>query len=136
MKSRILIASLLAVAVLLAFAGCSQAAAQESLNAAGNAVRSSVDAVEGAVTGTVSSTPTGAAQQPTTVTSALTKEEAEAIALEHAGFTADQVSWLHTEYEIDNGVAQYEVDFHQDRWEYEYEINAETGAIMAYDRDD
>ena len=142
MKTKLLIVSLLTVALLLAFTGCSQATAQENLNSAGNMVRSGVDAaedmVENAVSGTVSTESAGAAVQPTTAAAAaaVTKEEAEAIALEPAGFTADQVSWLHTEYEEDNGVPQYEVDFHQDRWEYEYEIDAETGAILSYDRDD
>ena len=65
----------------------------------------------------------------------LTKEEAQAIALEQAGFTADQVSRLRTEYEIDDGVALYEVTFFADGWEYDYEIDAKTGKILSYDRD-
>ena len=66
----------------------------------------------------------------------ITKEEAEAIALNHAGFTADQVSWLRANYELDDGVHQYEVQFHHGRWEYDYEITAKTGEILSYDRDD
>lgn len=73
---------------------------------------------------------------PVSTDGLITKEEAEAIALNHAGFTADQVSWLRTSYEIDDGVHQYEVQFHQGRWEYDYEINAKTGEILSYDRDD
>ena len=65
----------------------------------------------------------------------ITREQAEAIALEHAGFTADQVTRLRTEYEVDDGVPRYEVQFRQGRWEYDYEINADTGAIISYDRD-
>lgn len=67
---------------------------------------------------------------------AITKEEAESIALEQAGLTADQVTGLRTEYEIDDGVPRYEVQFRQGRWEYDYEINADTGEILSYDRDD
>lgn len=66
----------------------------------------------------------------------VTREEAEKIALDHAGFTAEQVTDLRTEYETDDGVARYEVQFRQGRWEYDYEINANTGAILSYDRDD
>lgn len=66
----------------------------------------------------------------------ITREQAQTIALEHAGFTADQVSGLRTEYEIDDGIARYEVQFRQGRWEYDYEINTGTGAILSYDRDD
>lgn len=66
----------------------------------------------------------------------VTREQAEAIALAHAGFTADQVKRLRTEYEIDDGIPRFEVQFRQGRWEYDYEINADTGAILSYDRDD
>lgn len=66
----------------------------------------------------------------------ISPERAQNIALEHAGFTADQVARLRTEYEVDDGVRLYEVKFRQGRWEYDYEINANTGAILSYDRDD
>ena len=66
----------------------------------------------------------------------ITAEEAESIALEHAGFTADEVTGLHSQYDLDDGVPEYEVEFRADGWEYEYEIHAETGDIRAYDRDD
>ncbi len=81
---------------------------------------------------------TPAANRVTVPTQAgtISAEQAQNIALEHAGFTADQVRWLRTEYEVDDGVARYEVQFRQGRWEYDYEINAATGAILSYDRDD
>lgn len=68
-------------------------------------------------------------------TAMITREEAQAIALEHAGLTADQVQGLRAEYEFDDGIARYEVRFRQGRWEYDYEINAATGDIISYDRD-
>lgn len=83
--------------------------------------------------------PTQTASEPSAATSAtasISREQAEAIALEHAGFTADQVTYLHTDYEIDDGIPQYEIEFHQDRWEYDYEINAENGDIISFSRDD
>lgn len=66
----------------------------------------------------------------------LTVEEAKAIALKHAGFTADQVRFLRAEYEIDDRIPHYDIEFDQGRWEYEYEISAETGDILSYERDD
>ncbi|MBP3634307.1 MAG: PepSY domain-containing protein [Oscillospiraceae bacterium] len=66
----------------------------------------------------------------------ITEQEAQQIALEHAGFTADQVTQLRVSYEIDDGVPEYEVDFRVDRMEYEYTIHAETGDILSYDMDD
>lgn len=65
----------------------------------------------------------------------LTREEAEAIALEHAGFAADQVLHLRSELDYDNGHKEYDVEFQVDRWEYDYEIHAETGKILSWDKD-
>lgn len=67
---------------------------------------------------------------------ALTDQDAQRIALDHAGFTPDEVTYLHARYELDDGVPQYEVGFHKDRWEYDYEIDARTGEILSYDRED
>ena len=66
----------------------------------------------------------------------LTKAEAEAIALKHAGFTAQQVKGLRSELDIDSGIAHYEVEFRVGQWEYEYEIHAETGAVLSFEKDD
>lgn len=76
------------------------------------------------------------AANPPQRTEALTKEQAQTIALDHAGFTQADVERLHTEYDLDDGVPEYEVQFRVGRWEYEYEIHAETGAIRSYDKDD
>ena len=75
----------------------------------------------------------GAAQQ---IGGLLTAEEAIDIALQDAGFARDQVEYLHAEYEVDRGVPQYEVEFHQGQWEYDYEINAENGAILSRSREE
>lgn len=67
---------------------------------------------------------------------ALTGEDAWNIALEHAGFSAEEVEGLRAEGEIDDGVPQYDVTFRVDRLEYEYEIHAETGEILSFERDE
>lgn len=72
---------------------------------------------------------------PAAEASALSQQEAEAIALEHAGLTADQVSFLHSEYEIDDGVSQYDVEFYHENLEYNYEIHALTGQILEFEKD-
>lgn len=71
-----------------------------------------------------------ATEPPVTEVTTLTAEEAKAIALAHAGFTADQVTRLRAEFDRDDGVTEWEVEFRVDGWEYEYEINAETGEIL------
>jgi len=66
----------------------------------------------------------------------LTGEDAEAIALEHAKLTAADVKRLYSEYEIDDGIPHFDVQFDTDKLEYEYEIHAETGDILSYEQDD
>ena len=81
-------------------------------------------------------TPTGQDSVTTSPSSnAITEERAKEIALEHAGFTADQVEQLRVEYEVDDRVPQYDVEFYVDQWEYEYEIHAESGDIISFDKD-
>lgn len=119
MKTQII--PLLLAALLLV--GCGSPMAQADAGA-----ERMMDAVESAAMNLPAVTETTAAP--------LTKEEAQAIALQHAGFTADQVTRLRTEYEIDDGIPRFEVTFRQGRWEYDYEINADTGTILSFDRDD
>lgn len=133
MKFRVLITTLLAVLLLISFSGCAMAAGAQ-LDAVEDVVEDRLDAAEDAAEAALR--PERGTAPTTGTAQLLTKEQAEAIALEHAGFAADQVTYLRTEYEIDDGIHQYEVQFHQGRWEYDYEINAETGAILSYDMDD
>lgn len=72
-------------------------------------------------------TPTPA---PSTSADRLTREQAQAIALSHVGLTASDVRGLRVEYDVDDGVPVYEVEFHAGGFEYDYEIHALTGAIL------
>lgn len=65
----------------------------------------------------------------------LTAEEAQAIALAHAGLTADQVTWVKTELDRDDGRSEWDVDFRNGDYEYDYEIHAETGAVLKWDKE-
>ncbi len=86
-----------------------------------------------APTGTTTTSSSTAA--PTDVPIQLTTEEAEQIAVAHAGLTADAVTELRTEYEIDNGRGKFEVSFRNGDYEYSYDIDAVTGQVISYDRD-
>lgn len=77
-------------------------------------------------------TQTGA---PAETTGRISEEAAWQIALEHAGLTRDQVTGSRIEFEYDDGRPEYKVEFYHDRTEYEYEIHAETGKILSYERD-
>lgn len=65
----------------------------------------------------------------------ITQDEAIAAALNHAGFTSEEVSGLYVESEMDDGVPEYEIQFYKDNVEYDYTIHAKTGAIISYDKD-
>lgn len=131
MKIRVF--SLLLIGALL-LTGCSASTVGQRLDAAGDALEDRIEAVGDAIENAVIPAPDQSVSH--TAAAEITREQAQTIALEHGGFTADQVTGLRTEYEIDDGIARYEVQFRQGRWEYDYEINAETGAILSYDRDD
>lgn len=57
---------------------------------------------------------------------------AETAAISHKGITASQVTMMKTELDYENGTAVYEVEFKYGRYEYEYEIDAVTGAVLRY----
>lgn len=63
------------------------------------------------------------------------REAAKQAALQHAGFDADSVNFTHVHLEFDDGRWQYDVEFHQGQEEYDYDIDAVTGEILAYDHD-
>ena len=65
----------------------------------------------------------------------ISKEEARNIALSHAGLSANDVTHLKAEFDFDDGVPEYEVDFRHGGYEYDYDIHAETGKIRSWDKD-
>lgn len=61
------------------------------------------------------------------------KDAARAAALKHAGLTRSQVTRLETELDYEKGRRIYEVEFYSGNKEYEYEIDAYSGAVLAYE---
>ena len=62
----------------------------------------------------------------------ITLDQAKEIALTHAGQTADAVWFEKAEQDYDDGILVYELEFAAKGTEYEYEIDAQTGAIREY----
>ena len=80
-------------------------------------------------------TSTGSTNTGTT-TGSITADRAKEIALAHAGLTAGQVTFARAHLDWENGRQVYEVEFYtSDYKEYDYEIDASTGAIVSYDYD-
>ena len=57
-------------------------------------------------------------------------ERAKAIALSDAGLSAASVTFTEAKPDFDDGVPNYDLDFYTATHEYDYEIDAQTGAIM------
>ena len=123
----------LMLCMIFLLSACSVRETVRTLDAAEEAVEQKVeaaeDAVENAVRDAVNPTQAPAANR-------LTPEEAQEIALNQAGFTADQVTHLRVEFDLDDRVPSYDVSFREGYWEYEYEIHAETGEILSWEKDD
>ena len=143
MKIRSYAALLMALLTVSLLAGCFAQAAETRLEKAEEAIEHTLDlaeeAVEKALLPPATTAPSKPAERIPAVTEAgtyLTVEEAKAIALSHAGFTEDQVKFLRAEFEIDDRVPQYDIDFREGYWEYDYEIHAETGDTLSFERDD
>lgn len=64
------------------------------------------------------------------------EERAQQIALSDARLAENQVSKLKVSLKLDDGVWYYDVEFRTIALEYEYEIEAYTGAILDKDIDD
>ena len=149
MKIRFCAALLLAALTLTIFTGCSVNALQQ-LDQAEEVIDHRLDVAEEKLENRIESIITDsavpAAPAPTPQPEPapqpepsnpvlLTKEDAEKIALDHAGLSADQVQRLRTELDYERGKPEYEVDFRVDRWEYDYDIDAQTGEIRSWDKD-
>ena len=64
------------------------------------------------------------------------EQAARDAALEHAGLSDSQVTFLKTRLDREDGRQVYEVEFYtQDYKEYDYEIDALTGDVRSYDYD-
>lgn len=145
MKKSVFVFFLIVVLAAFALAGCQTVqAAQEPIPAAAapteppkadiiptEAPKADITSTEAPKAAPAAETPLPAPAEP-----AIAREEAEKIALDHAGFAADQVKRLRTEYEIARGIPHYDVEFDEGRWEYDYEIDAVTGEILSFEKDD
>lgn len=65
----------------------------------------------------------------------ISADKAKSLAYEHAGVKAADVKFAKAELDRDDLIVHYEVEFVAGRYEYEYEINAESGKVIASDRE-
>ena len=79
--------------------------------------------------------PTTATSPVTKPQSNITKEQAKAAALKHAGLTESKVKELECELDTDDGKTCYEVSFETVDYEYEYEVDAASGKAVLVSRE-
>ena len=118
-------------------AGGTQAAGQ---TAAGQTAGQTEDQAAGQTADPAPSGTSGGSQTSTpaanTSTAAITEDQAREIALTNAGLTSDQVTFLRSKLDYDDGRRVYDIEFYTaDYTEYDYEIDADTGTILSYDFD-
>lgn len=71
----------------------------------------------------------GAAQEKDPASALSGEEAAKAAAFAHAGISADDAAGLRVESDWEDGVRIYEIEFRAGGVEYDYEIEADTGAV-------
>ena len=62
-------------------------------------------------------------------------EAAKSAALTHAGVSASDAVFVEERADYDDGVKVYDIEFYTSTGEYDYEIDAATGAVLEYDYD-
>lgn len=78
----------------------------------------------------------GTSSQSTGGSTAITEDQAREIALADAGLTAEEVTFLKTKLDRDDGRLVYDVEFYTaDYTEYDYEIDAADGTVLSSDFD-
>lgn len=77
------------------------------------------------------STTTSSGQEATLIT----REQAIATALTHAGINQSDTRDLEAELDRERGGTYWEVDFESGEYDYSYDINAETGAIITSEKE-
>lgn len=71
-----------------------------------------------------------ATTRPAASDTIISKEKAKEIALNHAGVPLNEIRGYSCEYDTDDGVKVYEIEFKHKGYEYSYEIDAVTGRII------
>lgn len=74
--------------------------------------------------------PTEKTTAPITKNFAVTRDEAKAIALKHVGLNEAELDRYNIELDKERNELIYEIEFNVGKYEYEYEVSAESGKIL------
>ncbi len=73
--------------------------------------------------------------QTTTQGNNISLDEAVSIALENANASESDVNFVKKQEDYDDNELVYDIEFHYEGYEYEYEIRAKDGVIISQDKD-
>ena len=65
----------------------------------------------------------------------ISTEQAKEIALKHANLTTTEVTFGKVELDFDDGIQKYDIKFYNNKIQYDYEIDANTGEIISYEKE-
>lgn len=65
----------------------------------------------------------------------ISKDDAKAAALAHAGLNENDISRFKAELDKERNGLVYEIEFDADKYEYEYEISAEDGKVLKHKKE-
>ena len=106
---------------------------QVDFAANGKQYQYNIDALSGAVINSEQGAPL---QGDSAASGVIVIETAKQKALQHAGLSAAQVTFLKSAMEYENGRQVYDIEFYSsDYTEYDYEIDALTGEVISYDNE-
>ncbi len=88
-------------------------------------------------TAAVTETSADSVMANTTVSAAkkISEDDAKKIALDDAGISASDAEYISVRAERDDGIDIFDVEFYSGGIEYDYEISAENGRILSFDKD-
>lgn len=75
------------------------------------------------------------ANKNSTTNNVITLDEAKTIALNEVGVTTSDVTFTEAKNDYDDGRLVYDIEYIYNNWEYSYEINATTGEIISYQKE-
>lgn len=79
--------------------------------------------------------PTEKNTAPITKNFAVTRDEAKAITLKHAGLNEAELDRYNIELDTERNELIYEIEFNAGKYEYEYDVSAESGKILKNKKD-
>ena len=65
----------------------------------------------------------------------INSDKAQEIALNHAGLNAQDIQFIKTDFDYDDGRGEYEIEFYYGMVQYDYTIDATTGDIISFEKD-